>query len=89
MSHGVSATYGGMAHSVMESTAILTNLASSERRGESCVYPGATSRVVVRELLIWSPSVRLLEGWADEGVGGCTAAAVVVSHHPGLPQCRG
>jgi hypothetical protein len=67
MSHGVSAAYGSMAHNVMESTAILTNLASGERRGESCVYPKATSRVVARELLVWSPSVRLLEGWADGG----------------------
>jgi hypothetical protein len=67
MSHGVSAKYGGKVHSVMESTAVLANLASGGRRGESCVCPGAASRVVTWELLVWSPSVRLLEGWADGG----------------------
>jgi hypothetical protein len=35
------------------------------RRGKSGACPGAASRVVVRELLVWSPSVRRLEGWAD------------------------
>jgi hypothetical protein len=56
-----------MAHSVIESTVVLANLASSGCRGESCACPGAASRVVVRELLVWSPSVRLLEGRADGG----------------------
>jgi hypothetical protein len=56
-----------MAHSVMELIAVLANLASGGRRGKSCARPGAASRVAVWELLVWSPSVRRLEGWADEG----------------------
>jgi hypothetical protein len=39
MSHGFSATYGGMAHSVLELMVVLENLAPSGRRGESCVRP--------------------------------------------------
>jgi hypothetical protein len=67
MPHSSSVTYGGMAHNVVELMVFLENLASGGRRGESCDCPGAASRVVARELLIWSPSVRLLEGWADGG----------------------
>jgi hypothetical protein len=67
MLHGYSATYGGMAHSVVELMVVLKNLASGGRRGESCGCPGAASRVMARELLVWSPSVCLLKGWADEG----------------------
>jgi hypothetical protein len=67
MSRGSSATYGGMAHSVVESTVVLANLASGGRRGESCACPGAASRVVARELLVWSLSIRLIEGRADGG----------------------
>jgi hypothetical protein len=44
----------------------LTNLAPVGRRGESCARPGAASRVVVWELLVWSPSVRWLVGAADD-----------------------
>jgi hypothetical protein len=32
---------------------------------ESCACPGVASRVVVWEPLVWSSSVRQLEGWAD------------------------
>jgi hypothetical protein len=38
------------------------------RRGESCAPPGAASRVVVWEPLVWSSLVRQLEGWADGGL---------------------
>jgi hypothetical protein len=62
----LSATYGSMVHSVVELTVALTNLASSGCRGESCACPGAASRVAVRELLVWSPSVRRLER-SDDG----------------------
>jgi hypothetical protein len=47
MSHGSSATYGGMAHSAVELMVVLENLASGRRRGEPCACPEATSRVVV------------------------------------------
>jgi hypothetical protein len=63
----LSATYGRMAHSVVESMVVLTNLASGGRRGVSCACPGAASRVAVWELLVWSSFVRRLEGWADRG----------------------
>jgi hypothetical protein len=63
----LSATYGGMAHSVMELIVVLVNLASGGRRGESCARLGAASRVAAWDLLVWSPSVRRLEGWADGG----------------------
>jgi hypothetical protein len=66
MSHGFSATYGSMAHSVVELTVVLENLAPSGSRGESCARPGATSRVMARELLVRSLSVLLLEGQANE-----------------------
>jgi hypothetical protein len=65
MPYGSSATYGGMALSVVELMVVLEDLASGGRRGKSGACPGAASRVVVRELLVWSPSVRRLEGWAD------------------------
>jgi hypothetical protein len=68
MPHGSSATYGGMAHSVVELMVVLANLSSGGRRGASCAHPGAASRVVVWELLVWSSSVRRLEGWADGGL---------------------
>jgi hypothetical protein len=55
-----------LAHSVVELMVVLENLASGGRRGESC-DSGAASTVVARELLVWFPSVRLLEGWADGG----------------------
>jgi hypothetical protein len=45
--HNSKATYGGMAHSAMELMVILTILAPVGRRGESCTFPGAASRVVV------------------------------------------
>jgi hypothetical protein len=38
------------------------------RRDESCACPGAASRVVVWEPLIWSLFVRQLESWADGGL---------------------
>jgi hypothetical protein len=43
MPRGSTATYGGMVHSVVESTAVLTNLASGGCRGESCACSGAAS----------------------------------------------
>jgi hypothetical protein len=39
-----------MVHSVVELTVVLTNLAPSERRGESCACRGAASRVAALEL---------------------------------------
>jgi hypothetical protein len=79
----LSATYGGMVHSVVELTVVLANLAFGEHHGESWASPGAALRVAAWELLVWSTSVRQLEGWAD------TAAGVAVSRRPGLPQCWG
>jgi hypothetical protein len=38
------------------------------RHGESCACLGAASRVVVWEPLVWSLSVRQVEGWANEGL---------------------
>jgi hypothetical protein len=67
MPHGSSATYGGMGHSVVELMVVLENLTSGRRRGESCDCPGAALRVAAWELLVWSPSVRLLEGQAGGG----------------------
>jgi hypothetical protein len=62
VSHSAKATYGGTVYNDMELMVVLTNLASGEgRRGESYAYPGAASRVVVWEPLIWSSSVRQLE----------------------------
>jgi hypothetical protein len=63
----LSTTYGGMAHSAVELMVILKNLAPVGRRGESCVRTGVDLRVVVWGLLVRPPSVRLLEGSADEG----------------------
>jgi hypothetical protein len=54
----LSATYGGMAHSVVELMVVLANLAPSRHLGESYTRPGAASRVAAWELLVWSPSVR-------------------------------
>jgi hypothetical protein len=48
--------------------AVLMNLASGGRRGESCAYPGEVSRVVAWEPLVRSSCVRQLEGWADGGL---------------------
>jgi hypothetical protein len=52
------ATYGVMVHSAMELMVVLVNLAPVGCRGESCTRPGASSRVTVWELPVWSPSVR-------------------------------
>jgi hypothetical protein len=67
MPHGSSATYGSMAHSVVELMVFMENLASGGHHGESCDCPGAASRVVVHEIFVRSTSVHLLEGWADGG----------------------
>jgi hypothetical protein len=48
----LSATYGGMAHSVVELMVVLAKLAPGERRGESCARLGAASRVETLELLL-------------------------------------
>jgi hypothetical protein len=58
MPHGSSDIYGAMAHSVVELMVLLANLDSGGRRGKYCACPGAVSRVVVWELLVWSSSVR-------------------------------
>jgi hypothetical protein len=50
MLHSSRATYGGMAYNTVELMVVLTNLAPSGYRGESCACPGATSRVAV-----WAP----------------------------------
>jgi hypothetical protein len=89
MPHGLSATYGGMAHSVVELTVALVNLASGGRHGESCARPGAASRVAAWELLVWLPSVRWFEGSADRRPGGRTAASVAMSRQSGFPLCWG
>jgi hypothetical protein len=78
-----------MAHGVVELMVVLTNLASSGCHGESCARPGAASRVAVWELLVWSPSVRRLKGWADGGPEDAQQRRVAVSRHLGLPQCWG
>jgi hypothetical protein len=65
MSHGFSATYSDMAHSVAELVIVLGNLTAGGHRGGSCACPGVASRVVVCELLVWSSSVCRFEGWAD------------------------
>jgi hypothetical protein len=56
-----------MAHSVVDLMVVLENLTSGRHRGESYDCPGAASRVMARELLVWSPSARLLKGQADRG----------------------
>jgi hypothetical protein len=63
----LNATYGGMAHSVVELMVVLTNLASGGHHDVSCACPGAASRVAAWELLVWSPSVRRLKGSVDGG----------------------
>jgi hypothetical protein len=78
----LSDTYGGMAHNVVELTVVLTNLASGGRRGESCDRPGVASRVVARQLLVCSPSIRRFEGWADEK----PEVAQWLAWRPGFPQ---
>jgi hypothetical protein len=62
MPHGSNATYGSMAHSVVELMVVLENLTSGGHRDKSCDCPGVASRVVVWELLVQSPTVHLLEG---------------------------
>jgi hypothetical protein len=57
-----------MAHNVAELMVVLENLTYGRHHGESCACPGAASRVVVQELLVWSSSVCQLEGWADGGL---------------------
>jgi hypothetical protein len=52
--HNSRATYGGMTYNAVELMVILTNLAPSGRRGESCACPGAASRVAV-----WAPPARV------------------------------
>jgi hypothetical protein len=56
-----------MAHSVLVLMVVLENLASGGRRGKSYACPGAALRVAAWELLVWSPSIRRLKAWADEG----------------------
>jgi hypothetical protein len=53
--HNSRATCGVMAYSVVELMVVLTNLAPSGRRGESCACPGAASRVAV-----WAPPARVV-----------------------------
>jgi hypothetical protein len=48
----LSATCDSVAHSVVELTVVLVNLASGGCRGGSCARPGAASRVVELELLL-------------------------------------
>jgi hypothetical protein len=85
MPHGSSATYGGMAHSVVELMVVLENLASGGRRGESRACQEATSRVAAWELLVRSPSVCRLEGWDDGRPGAAQQQAwwcpVVMGSH--------
>jgi hypothetical protein len=64
----VLAMYGGMVCSATEWMVVLTNLASGRRRGESCACPGAISRAVVWEPLVWPFCMRQLMGWADRGL---------------------
>jgi hypothetical protein len=45
--HSSKATYGDMAHSVVELMVVLTNLTPFGCRGESCACPGVASRVAV------------------------------------------
>jgi hypothetical protein len=64
MPHSSKATYGDVAHSAVELMVVLTNLASVG----VVASPGAASRIVVWEPLVWSSSVHQLEGWADGGL---------------------
>jgi hypothetical protein len=57
-------TCGGMVFSATEWMAVLANLASGGCRGESCACPGAVSRVMSWEPLVWSLPMR----WADGGL---------------------
>jgi hypothetical protein len=61
-------TSDGMVYSATECMVVLMNLASGGRRGESCARPGATSRVALWKPLVWSSSIRQLEGWASGGL---------------------
>jgi hypothetical protein len=61
----LSATYGGMAYSVAELMVVLANLTPCGHHGESYTHQGEALRVAAWELLVWSPSVRRLEGSAD------------------------
>jgi hypothetical protein len=54
VSYSSKATYGGMAYNAVELVVVLTNLAPSGRRGESCACPRAASRVAV-----WVPPARV------------------------------
>jgi hypothetical protein len=54
----LSATHGGMAHSVTELMVVLVKPARGRRHGESCTRPEAASRVVVWELSVRLTSVR-------------------------------
>jgi hypothetical protein len=72
----------------MESTIVLTNLASGGHRGQSCARPGAASRVVALELLFGH------HPYADSRarltkIVGRTAVGVATSRRPAFPQCWG
>jgi hypothetical protein len=63
--HSSKATYGGMVHNVVELMVVLTNLAPSGRRGESCACPGAALWVAEWAPPAWVAVVRWFEGIAD------------------------
>jgi hypothetical protein len=52
--HSSRATYGGMAYNAVELMVVLTNIAPSGRRDESCACPGAALRVAM-----WAPPARV------------------------------
>jgi hypothetical protein len=52
MSRSSKCYMGNRAHSVVELTVVLANLASGGRRGGSCARPGEASRVVASEFLL-------------------------------------
>jgi hypothetical protein len=84
-----------MAHGVVKLTDVLTSLASGGHHGESCAHPGAASRVLVWELLVWSPFVHRLEGSTDGRPEAAQRRAwrCIVSWVPTVPgmtlQCLG
>jgi hypothetical protein len=63
-----------VAYNDVELTVVLANLASGRRRGGSCAYPGAASRVVALGLLFGrrpyaDSRARLTEDWRPHSSG--------------------
>jgi hypothetical protein len=91
----LSATYGGMAHSVTELMVVLTNLAPVGRRSESYTCPGAASRVAVWDLPVGrrryaNSRARLTEGRRMHSSGRGSVSSSRASTAPGMVlECLG